>query len=149
MSYSDLIQALTAIRTEGGSCNRLIVSMGEAWFVFWCQKGRERIRCEAAAKAWLPDHIAMGLDQVHRLRGAGFLRDGLPKLLAKNFDQEPAGIVSEILPLFETVYDRSGELTIELHLGEAETLENPRLIEAMRRVSKERSQEARRTYTVR
>jgi len=85
----------------------------------------------------------MGVDQVRVLRGAGFQRDGELKLLAKNFDQEPAEIVAEILELFGAVYGQSGELTFTLQLGEAETLENSPLMEAMRRVSKERSQEAR------
>ena len=143
MSHADLIQALTSIRTEGGNCNRMVVSIGAAWFVFWGQRGQERIRCDAAGRSWLPDHISMGLDQVRRLRGAGFDRDGQLKLLSKNFHQEPADIVCEILELFETVYGQSGEVIFELHLGVTETLENPRLIDAMRRVSKERSQEAR------
>jgi hypothetical protein len=143
MSTPSVIDALKALRSRGGSGNRLVLSIGPVWFVFSGALGQQAIRCEAAAKAWLPDTIPMGLEQTSQLRMAGFMRDGQPKLLARTFTETADEILAAVLPLFDTVYGQSGEPTFELHLGDAQTIDNPRLMAAMRRVSKERSTAAR------
>ena len=143
MLTPDILEALVALRTQGGSGNRLIWTMGPAWFVFSGAKGQQSIRCEAAAKAWLPNSVAMGLEQTSLLRRAGFAREGQPKLLGRNFESDAAEIVTVVQPLFESVYKQHGESLVQLYLGDAEEVENDRLMGAMRRVSKERTMDAR------
>ena len=94
-------------------------------------------------KAWLPISVSMGLEQTSLLRRAGFARDGQPKLLGRTFDCEVSEIVTLVRPLFESVYKQRDEPEAVLFLGEAENVENARLMTAMRRVSKERSMDAR------
>lgn len=143
MSTLSVIDALNALRSQGGSGNRLVLSVGPVWFVFSGARGQQAIRCEAAAKAWLPNSVPMGMEQTGQLRMAGFVRDGQPKLLARTFRQASDEILAVVLPLFDAVYGQSGEPTLKLYLGDAQTMDNPRLMAAMRRVSKERSTAAR------
>ena len=143
MSDRRVIDALTALRTQGGSGNRLVLSVGPAWFVFSGARGQQTIRCEAAAKAWLPEAVPMGLEQTGRLRQAGFARAGRLKLLSRSCMESAEEILSLVLPLFSSVYGQTGEPVMKLILGDSETVDNPRLMAAMRRVAKDRSTAAR------
>ena len=73
----------------------------------------------------------------------GFCTPRATKLLGRTFESDPAEMVSVVRPLFESVYKQSGEPVVSLHLGEIEQVENDRLMGAMRRVSKERTMDAR------
>ena len=143
MVQPSLIEALEALRNEGGSGNRLVVSMGPAWFVLMGARSEPALRCEAVARAWLPDRVPLGPEQVNRLRQSGFALEGQPRLLSKTYAECAAEIAEELVALFASVYGQTGVPELALFLGDLESVDNPQLMEAMRRASKERSMEAR------
>lgn len=141
---SELQHALSQLIQEGGTGNRLVVRGGRAWFVFHAAKGGDTIRSEAAAKHYLGKDFPLTLEDVGRIRRAGFSQVPKSKTLQRVDDADQVvDIATRTVDLMKSAYGHAGVLELELTLGDQESTENPQLLEAMRAAAGKRTPEAR------
>lgn len=134
---------------EGGDDNRLVVSSGPAWLLYCGSAGAPEIRCSAAAASFLPTDRRLTLEAVQLLRRAGFANAPGSKNLQRTYSladlaarpETPHRIADDGLTVLREVYKADLErepVGLRLHLGARDGTENPKLIEAIRRLSKQR-----------
>ena len=141
--------ALARLVSEGGDDNRLVVSSGPAWLLYTAAKGDTAIRCAAAAASFLPKDRRLTLEAVHLLRRAGFANRPGSKTLQRTYPlpdgaeagNAPGRIADDGLTDLREVYRADFEsepVALSLHLAQRDLTENPKLIEAIRKLSKQR-----------
>lgn len=141
---SELQRALSQLTQAGGTGNRLVVRGGPAWFVFHGAKGGDTIRSEAAAKHYLGKDFPLSLEDVGRLRRAGFGQVPKFKTLQRvDASDQVVEIAARTLELMQSAYGHAGPLDLEVSLGDLESTENPQLLDAMRAAAGKRTPEAR------
>lgn len=141
---SELSAALLRLTEEGGTGNRLVVRGGRAWFVFHAAKGGAQIRSEAAAKHYLGKDFPLSLEDVGRIRRAGFGQVPKFKTLQRvDAADQVVDIAARTLGLMESAYGHTGPLELEISLGDLESTENTPLLDAMRAAAGKRTPEAR------
>jgi hypothetical protein len=116
-----LREQLQALREQGGSGNRLVIQGRAAWLVVHGRRGHTELRVQAATSHYLPSKL--GLDQVHRLRAAGFSMPSGHKALSWSTEGEAEELEVRLLGLLEDVYGE-GETETRLTLGEADLTRN-------------------------
>jgi len=145
----EMAEYLRALTEEGGSGNRLIDTGGHGWLVFYGEKGKQFIECEAAANAHLTEDHQLDDSQKKMLRAAGFNPPRHKSMrLRRTYNLSQVNREGEIAMQLSGVMQRlySAEpdrLKLQLHLGDIENIDNPRLRKSMRKVSRVRSHEAR------
>ena len=146
---ADLSAALLRLLEEGGDGNAVVVEQGPAWIALMGQRGDRAVRCVAAARKQLPPEAAIGLEEVQRLRRAGFTNAGGAAGLGRTFqlggEDHPDDVAALCLDLLARVYGRpdAEPVAVVLRLGDRDPTENPPLIEAMRASAKTRDGAAR------
>lgn len=146
---SEFIDYVRALVAEGGTGNRLVVSGGHGWAVLTGQLGGRTIDGELATSAHLPQAHKLSTEQVGAFGRAGFVAvgRGTPRRHKVYSLTEPAHaeqVVDELTGMMGTLYGTDpAQLRFQLALEDASTVENPKLIKAMRKLSKVRSHEAR------
>jgi len=139
----DLNAALASLVESGGTENALLLKAGSGWFHVRAARGVTDAVCHAAANAYLPPVSRLLVSQVQRLRAAGFaLRDGeraLSQTISLASDPRRSALLSMWRDLFDHVYGAAGEeWSWVVTLGDAPTVRNPGLDNAVRAVAKQR-----------
>ena len=135
-----LLEQLQALRTQGGSGNRLVIQGQKAWLVVHGRKERAELRVVAASSAYLERKLSLA--EVGRLRAAGFENRPGRKALEWHTELPAEELLPRLLELLEGLYGET-ELQGQLHLGEADMTSNERVDEAIRKVAKTRSEQDR------
>jgi hypothetical protein len=135
-----LREQLQALREQGGSGNRLVIQGRAAWLVVHGRRGHTELRVQAATSHYLPSKL--GLDQVHRLRAAGFSMPSGHKALSWSTEGEAEELEVRLLGLLEDVYGE-GETETRLTLGEADLTRNEAVERAIRKVAETKSEQDR------
>lgn len=145
----EFAEYLRALLEEGGTGNRLLVSGKTGWAVFSGKKGERYVTGEVATNAHLSDEHKLDDAQIKTLRAAGFIPVSKhTRRLRQVFDlseaNKEAAVADQMSGLMERVYALKTEnIRFQLHLGDGEDVDNPRLRKSMRKVSRVRSHAAR------
>jgi hypothetical protein len=140
--------ALARLLTEGGEGNRLVVTQGGAWFVVHAAPGSPLWRVEAAPRSHLPSGLRFGLEEVARLRAAGFANVAGRKPLAWSatvVTDGPEALAAKLLQWLPEVYGVPGDAPVELDArhGPALAPDNAPLADAMRACARDREMATR------
>jgi len=135
--------AIASLMNEGGTENKLLLSCGTGWFHLRGSCGSSDVVCHAAANAYLPTASRLLVAQVHRLRQAGFRQRNGERALSQTFSlgstEERDTLISKLSALFSEVYGvEQLNFRWEVQMGDAPTVTNAPLLEAVRAVAKQR-----------
>jgi len=148
---NDTIERLTrhllALVGAGGNANRLVLEGGSGFVVVRGEHGRPDVGIEAAGGRHLPEGVALDLARVGRLDALGLRQRNAASTFCGRWsitDEASARAVAErLLFVMTSIYDHGGPPTIGQRLDDRPALSNPSLVEAMKRLGKERSMRAR------
>ena len=147
--HTEIHTALTRLRREGGTGNRLVVGRGPAWFVLTAALGDAQATCTAVTQRQLGDTLTISAEGIIALRMAGFAKGPGARALSRAVDiatDDQRADLARLLPRWLSEIfsqDTPAQPVVDLRLGEAYTLDNSRLHQAIRHLAKTRSHGAR------
>lgn len=141
-----LMGALQRIKSRGGSLNRLTLQGDRGFIVVSGSRDEDEVQVSAAAGRCLDRRLSES--EAQRLYELGFRRKNaaLPYVRESTIDDRDdlEEMTQELLSLCLELYASSEEaIAIHERFGDRVEVSNPRLIEAMRRLSKERDMSSR------
>lgn len=144
---AELTRHLTALVTEGGNANRVVVEGGPGFVVLRGMKGNPQVEVEAAGGRHLPDGFVLDIERVGRLDELGLRQRTAASTFRGAWAITDPGaaqaIAQKLLFVVQAVYGHGGRPRMRRRLEDRPPLANPRVIETMQRLSKERSMRAR------
>ena len=153
MTPQQLGDALARLVQTGGDDNRLVVQSGHAWLVYSGAAGGAEVRCEAAPSALLAKEQRPSAGDVHLLRRAGFAssrdRRGLTRTYAlggSGGPHHPVKVADDAFEILRSVYGcdlDAHPVAVRAAEGDRDDTENPALLDAIRRLAREREDAVR------
>ena len=139
---------LSALLSEGGSRNRLLISAGDVWLALSGEKGGHAIECEPITDDHLPSGVSLTAEQRKTLLAAGFTPIKHSSRLRRIYGLDGAGRADEVAAiltgLLAEVYGQHS-WALSAWSGSAPEVRNPEIIQQMRRLSRTRSHRDRMT----
>ena len=139
---STLAEQLSALLTQGGSRNRLVLSAGDAWLALSGEKGGHAIECEAATNDHLPRAARLSDQKRHALLAAGFTPIKHSSRMRRIYGLDGAGRAAEVADLLTgllaDIYGQS-QWQSRSWSGSPPAASNPLVIQQMRKLSRTRS----------
>ena len=138
--------ALERIHRQGGSLNRVIIQGDQGFIVAKGAQGEDEIKLIAAAGRSLDRRLSE--EEAQQLYDLDYRRYNAARPYVKEVSidgtEEREVLVDELLSLMVSLYASSlNTIAVHEHFGDELEVSNPRLIEAMRRLSKERDLSSR------
>ncbi len=139
MSTSSIVDALRALADDPRDASRVVVSGASGFLVVEAAAADDRVLVLAAGSA----HVKLRPDQVQTLRARGFTRlAGRPSLGRIVVRPEPEALAARLAETLREVYGDE-QLTAVLRPGDRPSLDDARLLAAMRTLAKERDMPSR------
>ncbi len=133
-----LLEALERLLAEGGDANRVSVRAGDGWFAFSGPRGAETITVQAAGGR----HLRLPGEKAQVLHDRGFRQGRASEPFSRTAPADPAALAAQVEGLATEVYGAAPG-AVHVRLGDRIVLDDGPVVEAMRRLSKERSHQAR------
>ncbi len=146
---TELVDQLRALLDEGGNYNRLLVSRGDIYLHFIGGRGEADLICEAVSNRYLPTAAKMTPERERLLEQRGFSsqrkRRNPVRRIAIGGDVSLESIADDSFDLLAQAYGvgRDEPLTMELHLGDADTTSNVELLRSMKKLARLRDMPSR------
>jgi len=144
-----LVDQLRSLLGEGGNYNRLLVSRGDIYLHFIGTRGETDLVCEAVSNRYLPTAAKMTPEREALLEERGFSSQRKRRNPVRRFtisgDTSLASIADEAFELLALAYGVGHDepLTMELHLGDADTTANIPLLRSMKKLARLRDMPSR------
>ena len=133
---------LSALLSEGGSRNRLLISAGDVWLALSGERGGHAVECEPITDDSLPSGISLTTEQRKALLAAGFTPIKHSSRLRRIYGLDGSGRAEEVASiltgLLAEVYGEQS-WTLSAWSGSKPEVRNPEIIQQMRRLSRTRS----------
>lgn len=133
---------LSALVSEGGSRNRLLISAGDTWLALSGEKGGHVVECEPVTDDHLPAGVSLTQAQRKALLAAGFTPIKHSSRLRRIYGLDGAGRADEVASiltgLLAEVYGQE-HWALSAWSGSTPAVSNPEIIQQMRRLSRTRS----------
>jgi len=143
-AHERIFAALEAMLESPARERRLVVAVGPVYLLSVARRGEDTIVQEAVASAVLPPELKLSSERGQLLRNLGFGKSsGRRNWKRRHGPELLATIAEQSVDILTRVYGVEGEPTIELIEDDSEHPENPSLVEAMRKVAKQRDDAAR------
>ncbi len=146
---SELVEQLRALLREGGNYNRLLVSAGDVYLHFIGARGENDLVVEAVSNRFLPAAAKMTPEREAVLDKRGFSsqrkRRNPVRRLTLGGDTTLESIADEAAEVLALAYGVGPDeaLTMELHLGDADTTSNVPLLRSMKKLARLRDMPSR------
>ncbi len=144
---ADLTRRLLALVEEGGNANRLVLEGGPGFVVLRGQRGSPTVEVEAAGGRHLPDGFVVDIEKVGRLDGLGLRQRTAASTFGGQWTiTDAAGArqtAEKLLFVMQAIYGHGAMPRITHRLEDREPVSNPKLLESMKRLGRERSMRAR------
>lgn len=131
---------LSRLKSEGGAANRLVIEGLAGWIAVWGARGSSRWTITVSAGRQLPEGVTLPTERAQLLYEQGFRQRTAASAYRLEIDASP--LARRLLDVFDEVL-RTPATRVDLRLGDPPAQTNPRVIDRMRLVSRERTQAVR------
>ncbi|MCB9526385.1 MAG: SseB family protein [Myxococcales bacterium] len=148
MSHAQIATGLLRIVQDGGSHNTLLIQAPRGYVLATGRRGDPALTVQVASGRQLAEGVRVP-DEVHqRLYERGFRRgtaaDNHGLVLELQGHAAAGALAHEILDWVRAAYDHAGAVAVDFVPGEVDPTENPRVIELMTALSRDRDMKTRR-----